>query len=54
LTTFRRVAGVRRRSAGYWTKAIIEIGIEIEIEKRNLRSLPDNVDILDLAAVARG
>jgi hypothetical protein len=32
LTTFRRVAGVRRRAASYWIMAIIEIGIAIAIE----------------------
>jgi hypothetical protein len=60
LTTFRRVAEVRKRSAGYWIKAIIEIGIaiaieiEIEIENTKPSPPPDNMEILNLDAVARG
>jgi hypothetical protein len=45
-----------RRAAGYWTKAIVEIGIAIaiEIEETETSTLPDNVEILDFDAVARG
>jgi hypothetical protein len=40
----------------HWTKAIIEIGIAIaiEIEETETSPLPDNVEILDFDAVARG
>jgi hypothetical protein len=39
LTTFRHVAEIRRRAAGYWTKAIIEIGID-----RNIRKFDPDTD----------
>ena len=39
-------------AAGYWIMAIIEI--KIAIDRKDYLTLPDNVNILELNAVARG